>query len=191
LVSAIAFVTYSRAGYFKLRLIVPFLVTSMPMAYLGALIKIRPGAYEIILAVFLIFAALRMLFVPGAIAEKPSNPPLIAALLIGALLGFFSGMIGIGGGIILSPVLILFHWATLKESASASALFIFLNSISGLLALYQSGMSMEPRLITWIAAGVLGGIAGSYSGSYRLHPGKLKIMLAAILCLASIKLIFL
>lgn len=187
-VSAIAFLTYARAGYFRFRLIFPFLITSIPLAFLGALMKIKPGVYEIILGIFLLFAVVRMLFIPGAISEHPSKPPVWLALFIGAVLGFFSGMIGIGGGIILSPILVLFHWSTVKESAAASALFIFLNSLSGLTGLVQSGITFESRLILWIAAGVVGGIAGAYSGSYRASPGKLKYVLSVILLMASIKL---
>jgi uncharacterized membrane protein YfcA len=187
-VSAIAFLTYARAGYFRFRLIFPFLITSIPLAFLGALMKIKPGVYEIILGIFLLFAVVRMLFIPGAISEHPSKPPVWLALVIGAILGFFSGMIGIGGGIILSPILVLFHWSTVKESAAASALFIFLNSLSGLTGLVQSGITFESRLILWIAAGVVGGLAGAYSGSYRASPGKLKYVLSVILLMASIKL---
>lgn len=187
-VAGIAFLTYARAGYFSLRLILPFLLTSIPAAFAGALVKIAPDVYEIILGIFLLFAVGRMLFVPGAIAEHPSDPPVWLALLIGAILGFFSGMIGIGGGIILSPILILFHWATVKESAAASALFILLNSLSGLFALFQDGLQYETHLLLWIMAGVLGGIAGAYSGSYRLQPGRLRYILTLILLVASIKL---
>ena len=190
-VSAIAFVTYTRAGYFRSRLIMPFLITSIPMAFVGALVKVKPDIYEIILGIFLLFAVARMLFIPGAVSEHPSKPPVLIALLIGATLGFFSGMIGIGGGIILSPILILFHWASVKESAAASAMFIFLNSLAGLLALVQQGLSLEPKLLMWIGAGVLGGIAGSYWGSSRLKPLRLKYVLSAILLLASIKLLML
>lgn len=190
-VAAIAFIAYTRAGYFRFWLIFPFLITSIPMAFAGAMVKIKPDAYEIILGVFLLFAIVRMLFVPGAISEHPSKPPVVIALLIGAILGFFSGMIGIGGGIILSPILILFHWASVKESAAASALFIFLNSFSGLYALVKSGLHLEPRLIIWIVSGVLGGVAGSYWGSSRLKPARLKYVLSAILLLASLKLFIL
>jgi uncharacterized protein len=188
-VAGIAFITYTRAGYFRWKLIAPFLITSVPMAFAGAMLKIKPDTYEVILGIFLFFAVIRMLFIPGAIAEHPSSPPVWVSLLIGATLGFFSGMIGIGGGIILSPILILFHWATVKESAAASSLFILLNSISGLLGLLQTGLNVEPELILWIAAGILGGIAGSYTGSFRLPPGKLKYLLSVILLMACIKLI--
>jgi uncharacterized protein len=173
-VASIALVAFVRAGYFKSRLVYPFLVTSIPMAFLGASVHINNNVYEFILGIFLMFAVIRMLFIPGAVVEKSSHPPVGIALLIGAVLGFFSGMIGIGGGIILSPLLILMHWATIKESAAASALFILLNSLSGLAALWIQGARFESELFLWVSIGVAGAITGSYLGSTRLKEGKLK-----------------
>jgi len=187
-VSAIAFISYYRAGYFKWKLVFPFLVTSIPFAYIGALVKVNPSTYKIILALFLLIAVARMLFVPKSISEISTKVPFLPALVIGAALGLFSGMIGIGGGIILSPVIILSHWANVKESAAASALFIFLNSLSGLFGLATLGFSLEPRIVVWIIVGIAGGIAGSWLGSFRLKSGNLKYLLAAVLLVASIKL---
>jgi uncharacterized membrane protein YfcA len=187
-VSAIAFFSYYKAGYFKWKLIFPFLISSIPSAYLGALTQVNPSTYKIILGVFLLIAVARMLLVPKAISENSEKMPFLLALIIGSVLGFFSGMIGIGGGIILSPVLILMHWANVKESAAASALFIFLNSLSGLFALVKGGFTFEPRIVVWIIVGVVGGITGSYMGSFKIKSEKLKYVLASVLLLASIKL---
>lgn len=187
-VSAIAFLNYYKAGYFRWKLVFPFLISSIPFAYIGALLKINPSTYKIILGVFLLIAVTRMLWVQKAISETSGKAPFLLAMAVGAVLGFFSGMIGIGGGIILSPLLILLHWANLKESAATSALFILLNSLSGLLALVQTGLTIEPRLAVWIMVGIMGGIAGSYLGSYRLNSAKLKYLLASVLLMASIKL---
>jgi len=190
-VSAIAFYSFYKAGYFKWKLIYPFLITSIPFAFLGGLAKVNSSTYKYILGVFLILAIARMLLVTNAITDKSIPTPLLPALSIGALLGFFSGMIGIGGGIILSPVLILFHWANLKESAAASALFILLNSISGLTALVSGGFILDPRIALWVIVGIVGGIAGSYTGSFKINPEKLKFVLASVLLMASIKLFIL
>ena len=164
-VSAIAFFSYYKAGYFKWKLISPFLISSIPFAYLGASTKVNPSTYKIILGIFLLFAIGRMLLVTNAVTEKSVKMPVIPALAIGAMLGFFSGMIGIGGGIILSPIIILFHWANVKESAAASALFIFLNSLSGLTAIVSGGFKFDQHLLIWwraagTALGFLGGIRG-------------------------------
>ena len=190
-VPAIAFFAYYKAGYFRWKLILPFLVTSIPFSYIGALVPVNASIYKIVLGLFLLIATARMVLNPKAFSEESKTVPFILAITIGAILGFFSGMIGIGGGIILSPLLIQMHWANVKESAAASALFIFLNSMSGLFALVNNGFTMEPRIIAWIAVGISGGIAGSYIGSSRLKPLQLKYLLASVLFLASIKLILL
>lgn len=188
-VSLIAFSSYCKAGYFRAKLVIPFLITSIPAAFAGGLIHSAPSVYKVVLGIFLLLATVRMLFVKSSIAEASKQPILIVSLLIGALLGFFSGMIGIGGGIILSPLLLLMHWANMKEAAAASALFIFLNSLSGLFALVHGGFSFSPHIITWVLVGVLGGVAGSFSGSFKIHSEKLKYILAGVLVLASFKLI--
>ncbi|MEI6678891.1 MAG: sulfite exporter TauE/SafE family protein [Mariniphaga sp.] len=187
-VSAIAFFSYYKAGFFKWKLIYPFLITSIPLSYLGALVQINSATYKFILGVFLLIATARIVFIPNAVTETPQKTPLLPALAIGSVLGFFSGMIGIGGGIILSPILILMHWANVKESAAASAIFIFLNSLAGIFALIQSGFVADPLLSIWIITGVAGAIAGSYLGSFKIKSGKLKYLLASVLLLASIKL---
>jgi uncharacterized membrane protein YfcA len=188
-VSAIAFYCYYKAGYFKWKLIFPFLISSIPFAYLGGLTTLNPSSYKIILGVFLLIAIARMLLVPNAVTEASKKMPFLLALVIGSILGFSSGLIGIGGGIILSPILILSHWANVKESAAVSALFIFFNSLSGLTALINGGFTLEPRIAAWIMVGIVGGVAGSYIGSYRIKSEKLKFLLASVLLLASIKLL--
>ena len=187
-VAGIAFISFYRAGFFNLKLVLPFLITSVPCAFAGALVNVNPSVYNIVLGIFLLFACGRILFVPRAVVENPNRPVVWLALIIGALLGFFSGMIGIGGGIILSPLLILLHWANMKETAAASAFFILLNSISGLTALNISGLHFDNRMWLWIITGVIGGIAGSYSGSFRIKAGLLKYPLALVLLIASVKL---
>lgn len=187
-VSLIAFIAYFKAGYFRSTLIIPFLISSIPLSYIGAMLPIQPTVYKIILGIFLLIAIARMLFIPNAISEHSKNPPFLVAVLIGAVLGLLSGMIGIGGGIILTPILILLHWANMKEAAAASAIFIFLNSVSGLIGLFHSGFNYDPHIVSWIVVGVFGGIAGSYSGSFKMQTNKLKYTLAFVLLVASIKL---
>jgi uncharacterized membrane protein YfcA len=188
-VAGIAFFSYYRAGHFQFKLILPFVVASVPFAFFGALLKVNTSVYKIMLGVFLLLAVGRLLFVPQAITSKSSGPPLWIALLTGGILGFFSGMIGIGGGIILSPLLILLHWAGMKETAAASAFFILLNSISGLAALNINGLHFENQMILWIIMGILGGLAGSYSGSFKIKPVLLRYPLVLVLLVASIKLL--
>jgi uncharacterized membrane protein YfcA len=188
-VAGIAFVSFYKANYFKFRILWPFVATSMPAAYIGAKITINPSVYKIILGIFLLIAVARMLYKPNKSDKKPGSPiPVFYALIIGAGLGFFSGMIGIGGGIILSPLLILLNWASIKEAAAVSAPFIFLNSLSGLLGLLQKGFVPEAHTVLWIIAATIGGIIGSYLGSHKFSIAGLKYILAGILCLAAFKL---
>lgn len=190
-VAGIAFVAYYRGGHFKVRTVFPFLITSMPMAYLGAQVNIDPKTYKIILAIVLIIAILRMIIQPSKDFFKTKRPHLLIALIIGAALGFFSGMIGIGGGIILSPLLLLLHWANVKETAAASAVFILLNSASGLTGLYNSGYQFSEYLFYMLPLGILGAIAGSYSGGFRFSNETLRYVLSSVLLLASFKLFLL
>jgi uncharacterized membrane protein YfcA len=186
-VAGSSFIAFYRGGYLKWRLIVPFLITSVPMAYLGAQTLINPKLYKIILAIFLLIAVARMLYKPRAY-EKSKDNNLILSLFIGAFLGFFSGMIGIGGGIILSPLIILLHWANVKEAAAASALFILLNSAAGLYGIYQVGFTPNPQIYIWVAFAFGGGLLGAWTGSYRFSSLRLQYVLAFVLLIASVKL---
>lgn len=190
-VSAISFYAYYRGGYFRLKLLWPFILLSVPMSFIGARVSVDPAVYRIILAVFLILAVFRMLFSARDSAHiRPVHIPLGVGL--GAVLGFFSGLIGIGGGIILSPVLMLLRWATIRETAAVSAIFIFLNSASGIAGLASSG-ALNPvnEIYLMVAAGITGSFAGSWIGQAKLTPLKLTYLLAGVLLFASYKLIYL
>lgn len=189
-VSAIAFYTFFKAGYFRWRLLLPFVVTSVPLAYFGAKVHIDTSLYKIILSVCLLFAIGRILYSPkeNKNAELKTISPLIS-VFVGAVLGFFSGMIGIGGGIILSPLLLLFRWASIKETAAVSAGFIFLNSASGLLGSLHS-QDINQKIILWVAVGIAGGLSGAYFGSARFNTMYLKYILSGVILIACVKLFF-
>jgi uncharacterized membrane protein YfcA len=186
-VSSIAFISYYRAGHFKLRILLPFVVASIPMAFLGATLKVPPELYKKILGACLVIAALRILIRTGEEGErkKISVPVALAA---GALIGFFSGMIGIGGGIILSPLLLLTRWAGMKETAAVSAAFIFLNSAAGLTGHVVAGMAVSPQIVLWIVVVMAGGLIGSWTGGFKLSAKHLKYLVTAVLLIASVKL---
>lgn len=188
-VSSIAFFSFYKGGYFKWKILLPFVIASMPMAFLGAMIKVEPAIYKIILGICLLIAILRMLISLPQEFESSKLPPFFLALPIGGFLGFFSGMIGIGGGIILSPLLLLFHWSNIKETAAISAAFIFLNSASGLIGLSRSEVYLSPQILLWIIIVIVGGVLGSCMGSYKIAPEKLKYLLVFVLFVASMKLL--
>jgi len=187
-VSGIAFYHFYRAGYFRWKIIMPFIITSIPLAFVGAKIHVDTRTYKIILGIFLSMAALRIIFFKMNQLRQNKPVPFIIGLLAGALLGFFSGMIGIGGGIILSPILIMMGWANIKEAAAVSALFILLNSASGLLGVYFSDAKLTPDIIIWIVLAFSGGTLGAYLGSQKFTHGFLRYVLSGIMILASLKL---
>jgi uncharacterized membrane protein YfcA len=188
-VSLISFYAFYKSGNFKWKILLPFILGSIPMAFIGARLDIDPKLYKIILGIFLVIAVSRMLLFKSEDIENTKEVKFLPALIIGSLLGLFSGMIGIGGGIILSPILILLRWANLKETAAISAAFIFVNSASGLI-----GMGLEKQfypnenIIIWVVAGVIGGVIGGVLGSSKLSTNNLKYFLAVVLFAASIKL---
>jgi uncharacterized membrane protein YfcA len=187
-VSSIAFIAFYKGGHFRWKLLLPFIITSVPMAYLGACLTINPTFYRVILAVCLVSGIGRMLFMPNNASEQTKPLPFWAGLSIGAILGFISGLIGIGGGIILGPVLILLRWANMKETAAVCAMFILLNSVSGLFGLGFSGLTINNELITMVVLAIIGGMAGSFTGSFKFQHISLKYILATVLIIASLKL---
>jgi hypothetical protein len=109
-------------------------------------------------------------------------------MVIGAVLGLLSGVIGIGGGILLSPLLLLFRWADARTTAATSALFILVNSLAGLLGLARTGASADPRLVGWVAVAVAGGMLGSWLGARRVPEPRLRQALGVVLFFAAVKL---
>ncbi len=191
LVAGISFFYYYRGGYFRWKLFYPFAILSVPMAYIGSFIVLDATLYKQLLGACLILAVLRIVGMFNGDPEKPVKQlPVWAGIGIGAALGLFSGMIGIGGGIILSPLILLFNWGSLKESAAVSALFIVVNSFAGLLGFWKQAVELSSELIFWLAAALMGGFIGSYWGSKRAENSILKNVLAAVLLFAAVKLIF-
>jgi len=187
-VSGIAFLQYNRKGYFKWKLFLPFAVTSVPFAFLGGLISLDSFIYKIILGFCLLIAAFRMILNINTENISKKNISFQVGLAAGAMLGFVSGIIGVGGGIFLSPLLLLLHWADMKETAAVSALFIFVNSAAGFTGILLSDLSLSPQIFFWVPIALLGGIIGSYMGSIKISGKVLKYILSLVLFFASIKL---
>ena len=111
-------------------------------------------------------------------------------LIVGGIIGFFSGLIGIGGGIILTPVILLLHWGKMKEAAAVSALFIWVNSASGLIGQLFTGTVIQTESFILVAIALIGGVLGGYVGSKKLNNQKLRYILAVVLVMACFKLFF-
>jgi uncharacterized protein len=188
-VSLIAFLQYYRRVVFRWRLFWALAALAIPAAFLGGLISLEASLYKQLLGLFLLFPIVRFagLMPKEAPEEKEVSLPL--ALLLGAGIGFFSGLIGIGGGIILSPLLLLLAWAGMKETAAISALFITLNSIAGLLGNAAGGLQFSPEILYFVAIAVAGGALGGYLGARYFSGLLLKRMLALVLIIACAKLL--
>lgn len=187
-VSGIAFASFFRNGFFRWKVLWPFLITSMPAAFLGARVAVNPLIYKILLGVFLAIAATRLFLKSHETSHETRPVPLAIGLVTGAAIGFLSGMIGIGGGIILTPLLLLAHYAKPKEAAAVSAIFIFLNSFTGFVGLATKGIHLTPQIITWIVAAAVAGYLGSYAGSSKYPDIAIRRVLSLVLAFAIFKL---
>jgi uncharacterized protein len=189
LVASISFSAYYRAGHLNIRLLWPFLVTSIPAAYFGGYLKLSDQIYYILLYAVLTYVALRLLFFnnPKASLQTQNKlPPLWASLPTGLVIGLLSGMVGIGGGIFLSPVIILARWGNPKQSSAVAAAFIVLNSVSGLVGRIAGGaFAFDTFAFTLIPFGLLGALGGSWLGVHRLSIPSLQRALGVIVFLAA------
>jgi len=189
-VAGISFYYYYKEGYFNKKLFLSFAIASIPLAYIGGTLDIDASFYKKILAVLLIFAILKMLNVFGKETDNIKDVKLWQGLIIGGIIGFFSGLIGIGGGIILTPVILLLHWGKMKEAAAVSALFIWVNSAAGLTGQLRSGVTLEKESFLLVVIALIGGVLGGYYGSKKINNQKLRYMLAFVLIIACAKLFF-
>lgn len=195
LVAAIALTQFARAGHFSWRLVWPFLVASIPMAFLGGTISLPDRPLKIAIGIVLLLTALRMAAmayrkpVPAGTPTATRPPALPAAVATGGVLGLVSGLTGTGGGIFLSPILLLARWADTKRTAATSACFILANSLAGLGGLAKAGWTPKPWLAVLAAAACVGGLIGASFGSRRATPRTLNALLAGVLLIAGAKLI--
>jgi uncharacterized membrane protein YfcA len=197
MVASIATLQFYRAGCFSWRLLWPFAIASIPAAFVGGAIALPEYIYKPIVGCVLLFAAARM-FMTAARQDKsaphplpfPHPPPLWAALLAGALIGLLSGLTGTGGGIFLSPLLILAHWAKTRETSGVSAAFILVNSISGILGAASTSHHLHAQWWILAAAAVTGGLVGSTLGARTISTHWLRRLLAVVLIVAGLKMLF-
>lgn len=185
--AGLAFLQFRHAGHLRPRLLAPFLVTSIPAAFVGGRVPLREPAADAVLGLALLAAALRFLLVPAHVSAPralATRTLLVIALPMGALLGFLAGATGIGGGIFLSPVLVLAGWATLREAGAVAGAFIVLNSVAGLAARIGAH-PVDVELLAPAALAVLvGALVGSWLGARRLPPRGLQLLLGLVLLVA-------
>lgn len=231
-VSGIAFIQFYRQGHFLWRLFLPIAALSIPMAYLGGFTPLKDDVYQLGLGVFLVISVVLLNVnlrgrislkndddkrVLGDDASQLSREYLLAAAVMGGGIGYVSGLLGIGGGILLSPVLLLLGWTQQKQTAAMGAAFIFVNSMSGLVGFVQqhplwestaekmSGVADQAITggsvlgIYWLSVSmvvgalitpvILGGVAGSWYGSKKFSHRGMKGILSVVLLIAAIKLL--
>lgn len=188
LVASIATVQFYRAGHFSWDLFWPFALLAVPFAFLGGYVQLPTKVFQILVGAVLLLSAARFLIESHGdeVVHPPSKP---VSLGIGAGLGLLSGLTGTGGGIFLTPLLLLKRWAKVRTAAAVSAAFILANSSAGLLGNFISTNSVPAVAIPLAVAAVLGGTTGSYLGSRRLPQTAIKRLLAVVLLIAGTKLI--
>jgi len=191
LVASIALLSYTRAGHFSWKLSLPFLLSSVPLALVGGMLYVSGVIYKLLLAVALLIASLR-LAMPNALLQHTESshlPAVGTCVTVGGIIGLLSGIVGIGGGIFLSPVILLFGWATTKQTAATSAMFIIANSIAGLLGRAANQTLDVGPLLPCVVAATIGGVLGSHYGATKFSSLVLQRLLAVVLIIAAIKLL--
>lgn len=189
IVASIATFKYYKRGAFSWALFLPLVLASFPFAYLGGRITLPPEYYKPVVGLFLLYAAWRAFATSktdGSYDVRPVSWPIL--LLCGSLLGFLSGLTGVGGGVFLSPLMLLMCWAPVRVISGVAAAFILVNSISGMIGLLSKGILVAPGLPWWAMAVFVGGLIGAEYGSGRFKPVTIQRLLAITLLIAGIKL---
>jgi uncharacterized protein len=190
LVASLTAYQFWRAGHFSWSLFWPFAALSVPLAFLGGYINLPTHLFKILVGLVLLYSALRFFLTTQTEEQMTAPPRKPVALLTGAGLGLLSGLTGTGGGIFLTPLLIFFRWSPTKIASGVSALFILVNSISGLLGNLSSTKQLPFFALPVAFAAVTGGAVGSYLGSQRFSVVFIKKLLAIVLLIAGGKLVF-
>ncbi len=189
-VSFTSFVQFYRGKHFIFKIFWPLAIASIPMAFLGGRISIDTVTYKMTLGLLLLIPIVKLLFFSNIADGATKESSIGLSLFIGAVIGFVSGVIGIGGGIILSPLLLLLKWTDQKQTAAISSLFIFVNSLAGLVGQKTSGVHVDRNMIGYVVVAFVGGFCGAYFGAMKFNQHVLKIILAMGLAFAVYKLIF-
>ncbi|NJD75711.1 MAG: sulfite exporter TauE/SafE family protein [Candidatus Methanoperedens sp.] len=190
LVASVATAQFLRTGYFSWKIFWPFAITSIPFAFLGGTISLPTSTYKQAVGLILLFAAIRLFRSEHPeIRTTDKQISIPVAILLGAIIGLLSGSIGIGGGIFLSPFILLIGWAEPRQTAGVSAAFILVNSVAGLTGHLASIRFIPGDISYWGFAAVFGGLIGSHLGTRKFATLTLYRLLAMVLIIAGFKLL--
>jgi uncharacterized protein len=190
-VAAVTSIRFYQAGHFSGKMFWPFAVASMPLAYIGGGLDVHVTVYKALVGAALLFAAGHIILRSkdaGDDGDQVKDPGLPVSLATGGIIGFVSGLTGVGGGIFLSPVLIVLRWAGLRRAAALSAVFILVNSVAGLAGHLQKGGTFPGHMGIWTAAVLGGGLIGATLGATKLNNPALRYALGGILAMAGMKM---
>jgi uncharacterized protein len=193
LVSAIGCVRFFRVGLLTWRSAYPFAVLGIPFSLLGGALHLSASAYQPVVGGLLLIAGLQM--ARSALAVKPLDhaapdaPPFLGSLLVGGIIGFVSGVTGVGGGIFLAPLVLALGWATTRQTAAISVVFNLVNSASALAGTWATLRLLPTQLPVWLVCVGIGGILGSRMGALQLNPRTLRLLLAFLLLAAGGRMI--
>lgn len=190
-VASIASVKFIHSGYFDRKIFTAFILTSIPLAFVGGYLSLSPKYFQLIAGIFLIISAL-LLIVKTYVLPLPGEAqpmPFSYGLIIGAVIGFVSGLIGVGGGIFLSPILIMANWTSVRNASGVAALFILFNSLAGLAGHLTAFPGLDPNIGIWIMAVVMGALAGSYLGTIKFNTRVIVTCLFLVLLTAGLKFV--
>lgn len=190
-VAGLGAIRFARAGHFDWKAALPFVATSIPLAFLGGTIVLPTNIYRPLLGMLLLISAAHLVWrsIGNVSSFDMDSPrvPTVGGLSAGGLIGFVSGLSGIGGGVILSPLVIIMRWASLQQTSAIAAFFIAVNSSAGLLGNLISVQQVPTVLPIWIGAVLVGAWIGSGLGAWRLSPRYLIWLLAVALLIAGTK----
>ncbi|MCA1572027.1 MAG: sulfite exporter TauE/SafE family protein [Chloroflexi bacterium] len=191
-VASIVVTRFVRAGHLPWRTLVPLAAGSIPMAFVGGSIELPGELYRPLVAIVLLAGAWRLATaaVPTDDQQAP-GVPVAAGIAAGAVIGLLAGLTGTGGGVFLTPLLVLAAWTGTRDAAGLSGAFILVNSVAGLAGMVTGGISLPPALPLWVASVAVGGLIGSWLGAVRFSILNLRRALAIVLVLAATKLVLL
>lgn len=193
LVASLGTWKYIRAGHFSARLFWPVATMSIPFAFLGGRLNLPTAVYRPVVGLVLIYVAVRLWLStrkPSTHPQRQSVLPLWVVFVAGAGIGLVAGLIGIGGGVFLGPLLLLTGWADTRQAMGITAAFVLVNSIAGLLGRVSYVQALPPQIIIWLLVAGIGGWIGAEFGSKRLNPQVLRRLLALVLMAGGLRMIF-